>query len=371
MKLSVRRPLYELPPYSLTADLLSFETCPLQYRYQGLGNLPPSRPVQLWFGQFIHGVLEEAYRLYSTAPDRPPPWPEKVIEEIAERVEKRLRAQGLSARSRDLEEIGEIRAVRAVNVLGRFLLPLINRVEVRLSGARKIDRFQMTQSWAARRNIDRYELVGVVDVVSHVELNRIQTDNPLVKAVRKVIPTLPEEFEIIVDYKGMRRPSTKRQDGRLGLASYEWQLQNYAYLRERQGEGPAVAAGVLLFLNELHPTLTDIEKWRREWRKGETDIDYNSEWKSPEQIPENKKIERMIHVTAVTPENRQRALSEFDNVVRKIETCRGKEANGIDLFEAWPGNTEDKGTCDACDARMFCPSLKDKMPSKSTPIFRN
>jgi hypothetical protein len=134
-------------------------------------------------------------------------------------------------------------------------------------------------------------------------------------------------------------------------------------------DGPPVAAGVLLFLNELHPTLTDIETWRRETQEGVTDIVHNPEWKSAELIPEDKKIERMIHVTAVTPESRQRALSEFDNVVRKIEICRGEEANGKNLFEAWPGNSEDKATCDACDANTFCPSLKGKTSSKSTPIF--
>ena len=356
MKLSVRKPLYELPPYSLTADILSFETCPLQYRYENLGNLPSSRPVQLWFGQFIHGVLEEAYRRFSIEPDKPPPWPEAEIQEIADRISKRLKAQGLLARSRSLEAIGAARAERAVNLLGPFLLPLINRVEVRLSGARTIDLTRMTKSWVERRNVDRYELVGVVDVVSNVELERVQAPNPLVEAVRKVVPTLPAKFEIIVDYRGMRRPSTIRKDGRLDLASYEWQLQNYAYLRERQGEGPPVAAGVLLFLNELHPTLSDVAEWRRETQKNLTDIPHNPAWKSPEQIPDTEKIVRTIHVTTVTPNNRQNALREFDKVVEKTEICRATEADGISLFKAWTGT----GIKPSDVARVFKPMFTTK-----------
>src|SRR5262249_40909056 len=160
------------------------------------------------------------------------PWQMSEVEEISDRISKRLKAQGLLARSGVLEELGKRRAERALNLLGPHLLPLISRVEVRLSGARPIDSTDMPRGWREHGNVDRYELVGVVDVVSHVELSTSSPTNPLVSEVRRVVPDLPPEFEIIVDYKGMRRPSTKRQHGRLDLATYEWQLQNYATLRE-------------------------------------------------------------------------------------------------------------------------------------------
>jgi hypothetical protein len=365
MLLSTRKPLYELPPYSLTGDILSFETCPLQYRYNNLGGLPSSRPVQLWFGQFIHGVLEDAYRTYEGDRSKPFPWSENEIQEISDRISKRLKAKGLLARSSKLEKLGADRAERAINLLGPHLLPLINRVEVRLSGARAIDPTRMPKGWKEYRNLDRYELVGVIDVVSHVGLSSGSPENPLVSAVRDAVPNLPTEFEIIVDYKGMRRPSTKRQNGRLDLATYEWQLQNYANLRERQRQGPAVVAGVLLFLNELLPTRSDVQEWVGETRDRTTDIPWEAGWRQPTDIPDAVKLKRTIHVTAVTPASQQKALSEFDAVVQKIEACRGAEIAGRSLFVAWIGNPEDKATCDACDARTFCPELRKRLASRA------
>ncbi len=49
MRLSKRPPMYSLPSYSLTGDLVAFLRCGLQYRYTRIGQLPPTRPVQAWF----------------------------------------------------------------------------------------------------------------------------------------------------------------------------------------------------------------------------------------------------------------------------------------------------------------------------------
>src|SRR4051794_16038745 len=113
-ELRPRPAIYELPSYSLTSDVLGFVRCGLQYRYTRIGRMPSSRPVQLWFGQFIHGVLEEAYRRYNqTRRDGrgdPPPWSVERIADIRELIKKRLRSQGLAPWSEEVETLGDRRA---------------------------------------------------------------------------------------------------------------------------------------------------------------------------------------------------------------------------------------------------------------------
>ena len=171
---------------------------------------------------------------------------------------------------------------------------------------------------------------------------------------------LPPEFEVIVDYKGMRRPATVSRNGRLDLGTYEWQLQNYAHLRERQAQGPKVVAGVLAFLNELQPTDTDFNEWKKETSDSVTDIPLLPEWKKPNDVPDLIKLRRAIHVTEVTEASKAKALSEFDAIVQDIEICRGNEASGMALLKAWLGNPEDKATCDACDFKTFCPGFSKR-----------
>jgi hypothetical protein len=369
MELSRRPPIYELPSYSLTADLLGFLRCGLQYRYTRLGRLTPSRPVQMWFGQFVHGVLEEAFRRYATARDaggdETPPWSAATLEEIRDLVKTRLASQGLHAWDADLEALGDARADAAVNELGAALFPLIHRAEVRLTGSRPLPPIDSKLQF---READRYEIVGVVDVISHVELQDTGLKNNLLVELlaRELGGGLPGEFELIIDYKGMRRPPVRGGGARPTLWEiYGWQLQTYAHLRRAQEDHLPIAAGVILYLNELVPTRSDINQLRKEIASDHTDVkppvgsDADKQlavWaKVGDPLPFEFRLERAVRIVPVGDATIAHALDQFDTVVTRIETCRGQELQDGQIVSAWEKNSTDDATCVACDSRTFCP----------------
>lgn len=380
MPLSVRPKVYSLPSYSLTGDLIGFLRCGLQYRYTRIGRLPPSHPVQMWFGEFIHGVLEEAYRRYrdSVAGGKPnlPPWPSAELKDIRKLITARLEARGLIAWDPDLEQLGSDRADVAIQELGPHLFPVIHRAEVRLTGARLLP---PVASGLQFRVADRYEMVGIIDVVTHVELSDPSfLKNPLVQAILRVLPkTPPPEFEVIIDYKGMRRPPTTSSAGGPGLwTQYEWQLQTYGELRRRQYDALPVVAGVLVYVNELYPTRSDLEKLKREIASGTTDVSPAKgsaaesllhKWTGKAALPVlpfEFRLDRALRIVPIDDKSINAALTAFDGVVKAIETCRGREVHGDPVLQAWDRNSTEENTCVVCDSRTYCPDYQAKYAKK-------
>ncbi|HWD41793.1 MAG TPA: PD-(D/E)XK nuclease family protein [Fimbriimonas sp.] len=359
-----------VPSYSLTGDLLSFLRCGLQYRYQSGSALPPSRPVQMWFGEFIHGVMETAYRLWlGGAPSFP--WPctptqfnlpapagrlEHDIGTIGELVEASLAAAGTNPRSRDLRDSAYARANRAVNEVGPVLFPLIVSAEEKVIGTR-----QLSGAPGAPRRSQVYELHGVMDVLSSVTVSAA-AGNPICDAVRAVVPTFPPKADIIVDYKGSRRPARSHAYWQQG----DWQLQTYAWLRSQQAAAVPVVAGVLLYINELDPGTSDIAELQREVSRGDTDVipDSGSQdsyllstWKRGAAVPAFSaafRLRRMLRVVPVSQPTMAAATSQFDQVVLNIESCVSREAQQGAIISQWP-MVGDEPTCGACDFRHFCP----------------
>ena len=376
MELEVKRPEHIVPSYSLTGDLLSYLRCRLQYRYHNGSALPPSRPVQLWFGEFLHGTLEMAYRFWDQlrqSDQQPPafPWPctkrewrqnppnwmDHDIGKFAEAVENSLRHQGKQARSTAARDSAYHRVEIAVNELGPHLFPLIASTESRVIGTRPVP----SQGQVLR--CDNYEVHGVIDVLTHVTLSNASDDNLIRQCVQQVCPDLPETFEVIVDYKGARRPLTNEAYWEQG----DWQVQTYAWLRERQPEALRVVAGILIYINELTPGDTEMKELQRGLSNNSTDMvpENGSQdeqivrmWSAgmdTSQLSLDFRLRRAIRVIPITPSSITHALASFDDVVRQAEEDVIAEATGSDILQAWGPNCDDEATCVACDFRHFCP----------------
>lgn len=372
MDLSVRKSPYIIPSYSLTGDLLSFLRCGLQYRYGSLGRLPATRPVQLWFGQFIHSVLEEAFLHYRARGDGTVVGDQELTE-ILDLVARRLAAKGLRPRNRELEKIGQDRARIAVKQLGPELFPIISQAEIPLNGTRHMPLDRWPKSLPGRES-DRYEMAGVIDVITEVALDDPELgNNRIVSAImRRLDGPLPNKFEVIVDYKGMRRPPVKSPARVPDYWSiYEWQLQTYATLRSLQPDARPVAAGVLVYLNELRPSASDIAALKRELRGGLTDVvpapgsndeQFLGSGKSRGFVPDlsfNYRLKRALRIVPISTETQQVAAQHFDEVVLDIEIARAKERQSSQIRQQYPTNPFDDATCVACDWRTICPAHPD------------
>lgn len=381
MTLDARHEPTTIPSYSLTGDLLSFLRCGLQYRYQNGSALPPARPVQLWFGEFIHGVMEMAYTLWKERAI-PLPWPSTEIEwadretgkglpehdigEIGRRVEAVLAIQGKIPRNGDARRTAYARATEAINLIGPHLFPLVVFAEEPLGGSRPLP----GAGALAGLRAERYGVTGVADVLTNISLNQVPGDNLIRAAIESALNSegivLPPEFEVIVDYKGAARPDVGFEQKHY-WQQHDWQIQMYAWLRARKVEAKPVIAGVVLYVNELMPSITDVIGLRGQVKSGRTDVlpvrgseDYyvlttaRSGSGAGHELSESFRIRRALRVIPVTPASIQAAGQAFDNVVVDIEQRISREIAVGDIAQAWQPSCEDADTCVACDSRYFC-----------------
>jgi len=396
MKLSSRSKEYMIPEYSLTGDLLSFLTCNLQYRYQNKGTLPPSMPIQLWFGEFIHGVMEEAYLKWKNE-NIPFDWSWlNHIRPIEEMIDLRLRTRGLyppldhfcpynenngeKSKCDDSNHphklLASARAENAINIWGPDLFPLISSAEVLLKGTRNMPDYNKDIS---RSNY--YGINGVIDVLSSLKIdeNLKNSNNTILKYLsqnddfcKRVKSIESDEYEIIIDYKGMKRPAFNSAT----WDHHSWQILTYAWLRSMQKDSKPIAAGIIFYLNELVPSTEDIINIKKDILNKVTDIevektDYDkiTNWDSDKDFPflsKKFKMDRSIRIVNIEDESISNALIEFDNVVSTIENSVIKETNGFSIKKAWKAEAN-RRTCDACDFKSFCSNGKTSSDNMKVP----
>jgi hypothetical protein len=142
----------------------------------------------------------------------------------------------------------------------------------------------------------------------------------------------------------------------------------YAELRGRQADSGPVAAGLLLYLNELAPTWDDLAHLRREIATGEADVQpepgsadeaevnrtrgAKGSWPS---LSQEFRLQRAIKVVPVTPSTMNNAAKQFDGFARQIEESRKREAVTGSILASWVNYSTDDSTCVACDFKGTCP----------------
>ena len=382
MPLSIRPKPYIIPEYSLTGDLLAYLTCGLQYRYHNKGSLPPSTPVQLWFGEFIHGVMEEAYLEWRDNQRKYFPWSwDSEVRNIELQIDRRLRAKGLyppptlfcpydsSTDTQGLcpdtnhphQLIASRRAEAAINTWGQHLFPLIDEAEVRLKSIRDMPDYRGDIS---RSNY--YGVTGVIDVISSVNLQSAPSGNLILHYIhqnpllQRVINDLTSpEYEIIIDYKGMRRPPRNTPLWQ----HHEWQILTYAWLRSQQPESRPIIAGILFYFNELASSDEGMKELKADVENNSTDImpqglDLQNiiNWRQRSPTPPLSgpfREDRSIRIIPADSDHIQDALQQFDGVVSNIESCVLSEVDGSNITSSWQPNPNER-TCTACDFKTFC-----------------
>ncbi len=448
MKLSARSKDYLVPEYSLTGDLLSFLTCNLQYRYQNKGTLPPSTPIQLWFGEFIHGTMEEAFLRWDNLENKDElnfPWDWRTeIRPIEEMIDKRLQSRGLYPpdefycyHNEPTEKayscpdnqhphklLYSARAEAAINVWGPHLFPLIDNAELLIKGIRNMPNYQEGKS----RSI-YYSINGVIDVLSSIRmdeiasLNNFNSENSLDSIQNsdkksnfqsnldsfttnsinnqnkinnsnnnnKILEYLAnnkefcdrlyalesDEYEVIIDYKGMKRPSINTEN----WTHHQWQILTYAWLRSMQEDAKPVVGGIIFYLNELVPSTEDLLSIQEDYKSEEPttdvqisdkDLDILLNWDSENDLPIHKdlsdkfKMDRSIRIVNIEQELIESSLNEFDEVVDKIESSTLKEINGIPIKQSWKADGDER-TCSGCDFRNFCNKNKEMVNNITVP----
>lgn len=454
MKLSARSKDYLVPEYSLTGDLLSFLTCNLQYRYQNKGTLPPSTPIQLWFGEFIHGTMEEAFLRWDNLEDEKKlkfPWDWiSEIRPIEEMIDKRLQSRGLYPPDKfycyhneptekpyscpDNQHPHKLlysaRAEAAINVWGPHLFPLIDNAELLIKGIRNMPNYEEGKS----RSI-YYSINGVIDVLSSIKMDEIaslnnfnsgdfnsnnqikpnlnsnfqsnldyyttknsieyknnlkiknnanENNNKILEYLAnnkefcdKLYSLESEEYEVIIDYKGMKRPSLNTEN----WTHHEWQILTYAWLRSMQEDAKPVVGGIIFYLNELVPSTEDLLSIQEDYKSEEPttdvkisnkDLDILLNWNSEKDLPihydlsDKFKMDRSIRIVNIEKNLIDSSLKEFDTVVDKIESSTLKEINGIPIKQSWKADGDER-TCSACDFRNFCNKNKEMVNNITVP----
>ena len=368
MTLSVRPHCSVLPTYSLTGDLLSFLRCGLQYRYAQPCNLRPPHSSQQWFAQFLQQTLEEAWLASNHNPNQLPPLPASDTKQLLDDINDRLESRGLRCSSPTGAAYGRQRAESALNELAPLLFPLLTHFPLHTRRT---------------RTPQQYELAAIIHGIAQLQFPNPQlSDNLLVQLIQKQLPAAtPQAIELIVDLKATERPENGI-DSSLLNDPHCWQIQACAHLRAPTAAAPPVA-GLIVYLNELVPARRHFIALRNSLAQppphslvptpDSSDARILQTWRprDPTEPPPLLSLEfrlrRAVRIIPISPELQQHSLHQFDRLAGRITACKSRETETGQILSSWDRNSSHPPTCEACDARTWCPEYShETQPSLPT-----
>lgn len=364
-----------IPTYSISSDLLGYRQCSLQYRYTRISQLPPSKPVQMWFGQFIHNVLEHTFKFYKEKNELPDL---KELINICDEVKDKLASRGLYPRNWIIYDLAIKRLNIAISKICKDLFVLMKYSEIKLNSTQKYFESQIYNP------SEFYEIVGIIDILSKSKLQLHFTDYNENLIKRKILekftkeniplPVKNSDYEIIVDYKGTYRPPCKTSPDYPDPISWDdhlLQLNLYKHLREKQPESGIVIAGIIIYINELNPTKSEMKEIKKQLESGLTDViphtpsdEKSFDELNPDDLSDVFRVNRAIRIEILNDRSKELALRSFEKSIVEIEQKKFDERRVSNIIQCWqPKNPPNKETCAVCDQGHHCP----KSPRKSVP----
>ncbi len=355
MQLSTRRLDDTSISFNLYKDLAAFARCGLKqhdtlYSQSSQSCLSGTLLDFAWREAIHHYFIEQP-----NGPSKPPPWSHTTTKTIIRHSERRMVMESILPPHAKPTLTDSDEAITIINEFGSSFFPLLDQAGVLIKGARLIPTYKFPSAWRTLA-ANWCEISACADIITHTQFSDLDLEpvskldykkNALRQLIRAALPRkLPSQFEIIVVYKGGRRPliessETEECDLNSDWNIDEWCIHTLAHLRSHQDLTPPVIAGMVIYLNELCPAFDALAAFVSEMEQHTTDIvppqgsyvekgllgwnkmplDIRSRANQP-QLPFDFRLKRAVRFFDITSLTMKKALKTVDDVVIQLKIAK-------------------------------------------------
>lgn len=251
--------------------------------HRRLRSAPPrkNRSIQIDFSPtFLDVAWRDAKHRYvlerQTDPSIPPSWSEASTETLLGRSIDALMAESVLPPAAGPTAVEWAQAKAVINAFGAVVFPLIQEASIRVKSARLIPQYRFPYAWRAKAS-NWYEIAAPTDIITSKQINRPLPECEMLQTlIRTALPRhLPSQFEIVVACLARRRPRFQGNDA--FDTDSDWNVDTcclhcLAYLRQQQNRRYPVIAAMVIYLEELWPTLDALDILLDEINRQSTDI---------------------------------------------------------------------------------------------------